>query len=289
MIKKKLNILSFLLTLFVAVGFVACDKIPEDDMREKGDIVLPDWQGQYILLDEFTGVRCPNCPLAAIQAKFLKKIFGDKLIILELHPSKNSLTQPVPATLAGTRSDLRSIDADVYNIYWGETVGLPKGLINREQAVGAFLNYPTWMATALEIYARKAVAELELTANFTDNTKTAIDIDISGKFIEDYIKDGELNIITMIIEDSIVVAQAMPAGTPPDMAYNHSHVLRKTLDNAWGIKILEPKPVAGTNFVKNYVGIALDANWFPNKLSIVAFISNASTREVIQVATVPVK
>jgi len=47
-------------------------------------IMVPDFEippsDRKVLLEELTGVRCPNCPAGAAVVKELKTLYGDKLV-----------------------------------------------------------------------------------------------------------------------------------------------------------------------------------------------------------------
>ena len=82
---------------------------------------------QNILIEDFTGHFCPNCPRAADVLKELHHTYGDKIIPLALHVS--SLADPGGS---GFEEDFRTtvgteLDAE-FDISSG---GLPKGMINR--------------------------------------------------------------------------------------------------------------------------------------------------------------
>jgi hypothetical protein len=89
MMKK---IIFCLVSLSLALG--SCDKIEEGNyVIDRGtnpiDTTTQDTVLRHvILLEEFTGVKCNNCPAANARAKELQSIYGEEnLILLGIEPS----------------------------------------------------------------------------------------------------------------------------------------------------------------------------------------------------------
>ena len=76
--------------MVVAVAMLtACEVIPE------GERLIPvetEETNRKILLVEFSGVNCNNCPTAAEEGHKLQHLYGEKLVIVEMHPASNALT-----------------------------------------------------------------------------------------------------------------------------------------------------------------------------------------------------
>lgn len=262
--------------------FFACDKIDEDKQREKtasGGGELAGWEGKYVVLEDFTGVRCVNCPKAATAAKAIKDLMGDRLILIELHPSEHSLTKPYSGD-----SDLTNATAKVYYDYW-KVQGLPSGMLNRQQQPGKTSGAPDqWMGLAMAIYKEKPAATMEMTATLSGE---AINVSVNGEFKENYTVDGDINLITMVLEDNFSVTQTIQ-GAPPQKGYIHSHVLRKAVGGDWGVKVLDTKPALGTK-ISHTTNVDIDAIWKKENLSIVVLLCNSETKEILQAAHAKIK
>ena len=78
------------ITLVLSIALlVACEVIPE------GERLIPvetEETNRKILLVEFSGVKCNNCPIAAEEGHKLQHLYGEKLVIVEMHPASNALT-----------------------------------------------------------------------------------------------------------------------------------------------------------------------------------------------------
>lgn len=282
--KMKTRIIGLAVLLFgLSVSlWTACDKIADDEMLLGPEKIAPkpleedapiDSTLQYIVLEDFTGVQCPNCPKAAAEAHVLQKQYGNQLILIELHPEKAGVAEPYEG-----EADLRSAEAQTYFDYWKGT-SLPAGLVNRQttQMVG----YKNWSGAVQEISAQKPVATVNKVSAKLDGQ--TLSVEASGFFHADYAASGNINLIMMVLEDGFSGHQA---GTEQS-DYPHNHVLRATVGDVWGEQI-DVKPNAGARFTLAK-SIKVDAAWNTDNLSVVCLLTDADTRAILNAAKVKVK
>lgn len=261
----------------------ACDKIADDEMREVTDKVapndtLPGWQGKTVVLEDFTGVGCVNCPNAADIAHNLQLLMKDRLILVELHAETPQIGENLVAPQVEGDVDLRSADAKEYSLYWN-VPGLPAGLINRQQATGKALARGRWEAAARAVYEEMPVATIEATATLSDGQ---IAVSAKGAFSQAY-ECKDVRVMAMVLEDGFSVTQLTPSGA--QAGYAHNHVLRKTLDEAWGKTVLTAAPAMGTTF--EYESKAsVESNWNPANLSVAVMVCNGETKEILNATKV---
>lgn len=258
--------------------WTACDKIPDDEMRIASD--LPEWQGKTVVLEDFTGVGCVNCPNAAEIAHGLQTLMGDKLIVVELHPDNTSQLSSLTAPLAEGDADLRSAMATTYATFW-KVEGLPAGLINRQQASGETVQRGRWRGQAISVYGEVPVATVEATASLSGSS---IAVSASGAFSQAYTAEEGLHVLVMVLEDGFAVTQRTPGGD--QAGYAHNHVLRAVVGDVWGNKVLDAGAIAsGTAFT--YTGnVGVDAAWKTANLSVAVLLCDAKTKEILNAAKV---
>lgn len=264
--------------------WTACDKIADDEMLLGPVKIAPkpldedapiDSTLQYIVLEDFTGVGCVNCPKAAAEAHALQNQYGNQLILVELHPDKVGMTEPYEGDV-----DLRSADAQMYYDYW-QGSNLPTGLVNRQTA--KMVGYRNWEGAVEEISAQKPVATVNKVSAKLDGQ--TLSVEASGFFHADYAASGNINLIMMVLEDGFKVHQAK--GTSVVSDYEHDHVLRATVGDVWGEKI-DVTPNAGERFTLTK-STAVDAVWNTDNLSVVCLLTDADTRAILNAAKVKVK
>lgn len=248
----------------------ACDYIAEEDrLIEVGQLApdpgqTPTATARNVLLEDFTGQRCPNCPTGTEVIEQLQEALGDRLVAVGIHGGP--LGFKGTATVAGLATEL----GDEYYNHWNLEYQ-PVALIDR----GPATNYPDWT---------KAVRD-EL-ANMSE-TKMEVEAALSGEAIRITVREERLGgdysgkLQVWVVEDGIVAIQTMPDGTN-NRAYVHNHVLRAAVNGAWGdditLKTGESKEQSLTQ--------AVAGEWNPANLSVVAFVYNGDGVEQVVKAKV---
>ena len=153
--------------MLLSIGLLtACEVIPE------GDRLIPletEATNRKTLLIEFSGVNCNNCPLAAEEGHKLQQIYAGKLVIVEMHPASNKLTN------GGKKYDYTCPEADEYYKSWGLSI-LPAGVINMAPTNGSYyVPYQEW-GTAYKVSAGTiSPVEIEQNVEIDDHKNLLID------------------------------------------------------------------------------------------------------------------
>ena len=213
----KSNIQISLCSLLLVLGslLTACEVIPENDQFIPVEM---EETNRTTLIVEFSGLQCNNCPNAATTAHDLQEYYGDKLVVVEMHPASNTLTQA-----ARPEWDYTCPESDEYYKHW-EIPFLPFGVVNMSQKE----EYQTW-GTACQQSAMM-LSPVTLTQ--------AIQVDSCNiqivATIENLSYDGlSLEYIAWLTEDSIIGPQIMP-NKKTNREYVHNHILRDAITSTWG-------------------------------------------------------
>ena len=235
--------------LLSALLFAACDNIAEDEriIYEK-----PAPAKRIVLLEDFTGQKCPNCPNASETIETLLKDFGDNLVVVGIHGG--SLGFKGTAKLLG----LATAVGDEYYAHW-KLEYQPVGLINRQGAT----DFASWATKINEEIKKPTTVDLSLAA-VIDGTNIGITTSVLGTEGETV---GKLQVY--VLEDNITAMQLMPDGTA-NYEYVHQHVLRMPANGTWG----EDITVKEGETIKKSLAVPLDDAWNKDNLSIVAFVYN---------------
>ena len=238
--------------LLAAVLMTACSHIDED---EQLIYVKPAPVSRCVLLEDFTGQRCVNCPKAAEEIEKIVEQYGEDVVIaVSIH--SGPLGFHTNSRFVGLSTDV----GDSYFNHWGFDYQ-PVGLIDR----GSPAEFTSWSTLIREELQKTAPVEIEL-----EVTPEAEDYHLQAKVKGvDGNTQGKLQL--WIIEDNITAFQLMPDGTRND-AYTHRHVFRATVNGEWGDDIAVDE---GYEIAKDY-SIALDDEWDIQNLSVVAFVYNAT-------------
>jgi len=86
---------------------------------------------RVILLEEFTGHTCVNCPEATHLAHDLKETYGEQLLLLSIHAGE--LAEPSDSPF---EADFRTAPGTaIYNEF--APIGVPTGMVNRTESSGS--------------------------------------------------------------------------------------------------------------------------------------------------------
>lgn len=249
----------YITLLLAAIVMAACSNIDED---ERLIYVKPAAVERSVLLEDFTGQRCVNCPMAAEEIAKLHEQYGeDAIIAVSIHSGPLGFhTNP---RFLGLATDL----GDEYYNHWNLEYQ-PVGLIDR----GSPTEYTAWGTLIREELQKVAPVDVDITLTLGENNQIEINTTIQGV---DGNTQGKLQL--WIVEDDITAFQMMPDGTRNDN-YIHQHVLRAAVNGDWGedVEVQEGYTVSKTHT------FTFSDEWNPEKLSVVAFVYNSSG--VLQVA-----
>lgn len=255
--KKKIPILLSLLAL-MAVG---CSHIDES---ERLIYVKPEPAKRVVLLEDFTGQRCTNCPKANDVIEQLQSEYGHSLIAVGIHGG------PMGFKGNATTIGLATTLGDGYYSHWNLEYQ-PVALVNRHEPV----NYSEWMTEVREEAARPTTLSIEGYAALLD-FRLSMSISVTST---DGATSGHLQV--WLVEDSIRALQLMPDGSP-NHDYVHNHVLRTDINGVWG----EAFSLAEGEMKEFSYEKDIDPAWNPENLSIVTFAYNE--QGVIQASMIPI-
>ena len=82
---KKFNLLSILLLVSVGFFFSACDQTDPPYLADNETEFVIDTNKKKVLIEDFTGYTCGNCPNAGVIAHDLEHLYKERVIGIEVH------------------------------------------------------------------------------------------------------------------------------------------------------------------------------------------------------------
>ena len=286
--KSHKNIFLFYLLILVGSCFLSCDKI-EGPFKEKALIdnvsCPPGIFGSQsvvkkVLLEEFTGHTCGNCPASHEISASLKQLYGNKLIILSVHAG--SFAMPKNYTNGSYSYDFRSsCGNDIDNTFGNDAAGLPNGLIDRKTVNGNAIIRPTaWATEVQKSLSNTAIAGLQIATNY-ETSDNKLCTSIQTEFVNNV--EGTYKLLVYLTEDSIINWQKDYRKTPENIPdFMHRHVLRASINSSFGENIARGQIQSGAKIVRNFKTI-LNPTYKANHCSVVAFLVDSASAEVMQV------
>ncbi|MBI5916345.1 MAG: Omp28-related outer membrane protein [Bacteroidetes bacterium] len=263
----------------------ACEEIPPvvtGSMGQGGGGTPVDDQKRQVLIEEFTGVRCVNCPAGSALIEDLLAQNGERLVAVSIHAGEFS---PPYST---SQYDFRTAAGDQILSYVGEPFGYPTAVVNRRKFDGQFdlqLGQGDWAGYIAEEKTLLPKVRIDIAPDFDNGTR-----ELTAKvtlFVDETIGDPDVRLSIMITESGIQDAQLTPASSTPDPNYIHKHVLRGMMTNYDGAPISEALN-AGAEIEQTYT-LTLPDEWKEENCKIVAFISLAgASKDVLQAHEVDV-
>jgi thiol-disulfide isomerase/thioredoxin len=253
----------FLFLSLLTLGFfISCDKIEKDNFTDP-DASFP-WLGKKVLIEDFTGVKCPNCPDASNELKAIEELYPDKVIGIALHAGFFAKPGGVFET------DFRTEGGEELAEFFSPE-SFPIGMVNRQgYPDNVLLNYTDWASNVNEQLLQTPTIELSISES--DNRIT-----IEARRLSD--GNNNLKLVVCITEDKIIDKQYYYSDLIED--YEHNHVLRKIVNGTWGTNV--DLSTSSKPFPFDYT---LESDWVRSNCNVIAFVYDSSNKEILQVEKV---
>lgn len=293
-----------LIILFFA--FVSCDKVKNPRIEKKCDfssIHLVDSNTSVInvrkvLVQDYTGHTCGNCPRAAEDLETIIAANPGKIVGMAVHAG----LQFSPPKLPGFPEDFRTTAGSQWDTYFSmSTISLPKGTINWAQTPYS-QSRSTWAGHVATQLSSPQKAKLFMKTS-VDTVAMAVKVETKVTLLQ--ATNNDVKMVIVLTEDSIIARQkdyTPPVGATVENLdeipnYVFMHVLRGDINGTWG-EVLKTGPVAaGTEISSVNCG-----NLYPwgnlkknlKNMSVVAIVytrdaGSGSIREVLQVEKIHLK
>lgn len=267
------------------VLLMGCDRVNDPLVEPTGNNGNPG-NGtvmRKVLLEDFTGHTCVNCPAAARVASSLKDVYEEDLIVVGVHCTSTFAAPANPPNPNGSyATDFRTPAGDAYenalNIFF-----LPNGAVNRKPFNNSItLGSAAWGSAVADVIGQEADFDIwfsQLQHDPDNNTVTAeVKVAVLNPVTGDY------NLTIYLTEDSVIDWQKDLEADPDDVPdYVHRHVLRTNLNSAWGAPVVVGQALAGDTITLTYTNFSMNPAWVADHCSLVAYVHNNNTYEVMQV------
>lgn len=275
---------SILIFCLIAMMFYSCDKISSPYAIVKRSNIIDtvfNWDTvvavRRVLLEDYTGHKCVNCPEATIAGKTLESQYGGKLIMIEVHAGYYALPGTGDYIL-----DLRSQAGEDWNNFFMITNN-PSGLVNRKTfGTQRVLTFDIWGNSVNQIINTNPEAELIMTCTYDTTTRVVKPV-IYTRFLSTL--NGTYKIILCVLESGITGAQKNnnpSVGPTPDwFNYTFDDVVRGSMNGSWG-EILTSSVNTSTTYLGRF-SFTLNPSWNYKNCSILAIVYNDQTKEIVQV------
>lgn len=280
---------SYLVLIATLSLFSACDMIEPPFVEEQdGEVIdttefpVPSFSSyanpvKKVLIEDFTGHKCVNCPEAHDIAADLKDLYGEQIEILAIHAG----------FFAKTDNDKYSYDfnTDVgteLNDFFETNDAFPIGMISRVSDNGSYLiSKDNWGTVVDTLVDNSPTAYIQIVNDFHE-TENRLGTHVNTEFLSNL--NGQYMLAVYLVEDSIIATQKAEVNqVSTDIEdYVHLHVLRDDLNGSWGSTIVNGAVSANFDTTLSYA-YDFNSNWVAKNCSVIAFVYDNITKEILQV------
>ncbi len=302
--KKLLAILSIASLVITSCDYVEVPNVGTVAVNDACDTVFSFSAAtdnrRNVLVEDFTGHLCGNCPGAAYELEQLANTHGDTLIVIAVHG--NTSFNEVQSGTGKYETDWRTEEGEQIMSEFNIPSSLPRLMINREQSSPPFYFYNTNQLST-EVPARTGQ-----TADFAIKCEGAMlaDRTVCAKVEVEVLNtvSGNYSVVSCLVEDDIQDYQTVYSGQHPDYTgasddtysdYIHKHVLRDIFGH-FGVNEGGPAlsgsiwgdPITGTTNagdLKQFVlsSTPMPVEWDETHMYVVSYVYEDTTLEVLQV------
>lgn len=232
----------------LALMFAACDKIDENERYSEATGINED---RKVLVEEFTGQFCPNCPLGHKALENIKAIYGDNAVIVSIHAGDMAFDDP--------EYGLKTPEGDTYAAKWG-IQQYPSAVVNMTGSV--MDDRSMWQGAVFQAAKLAPTADITLEANVVDGkiTITSILKSLTAKAASYQLWITEDNIATLQLDGEEYIEN-----------YTHNHVYRASVNGIGGESVS-----LSSDGVTVKHSIPVDTRWNTANINVVAFLYNAN-------------
>jgi len=179
-----------LLSLFILSLTFSCDVIEKDNFTDP-EADFP-WVGKKVLIEDFTGYKCTNCPQASSELKTIEELYPGKVVGIAIHAG--FFAQPSGDFITDFRTTEGNELADFF-----EPEVFPIGMINRQgYPQNILLSYTDWASIAGEQLLQAPTIDLSI----SEENNSVI---IQARRLSE--SNNSLKLVVCITEDGIIYKQ----------------------------------------------------------------------------------
>lgn len=311
-------LLAFPLFLFVLYN-ASCDYVDNPIAPVYGDLdtslypgpgfyVFPEFSetfpssDQNILIEDFTGHRCGNCPGAAVIAHDLKEANPGRVFVASVHASPTDGFQYVSVDGDGEypkySHDFRTPEGNDYVVDINGFTGNPEGMVNRKIEDGSNWRFaPFWPEVVNDILSSNdpLMMNIQVETNYYTETR-GLFVHVQSKTLEAI--NGDYTVVVYLIQNEDIDWQkdySLPSEEQDVEEYHHKDVFLGTINGAYGTPLFSGDAPQDEFFENHYsyeipenIDIIGNSAGEETGLSIIAYLMDNASYEIIQVTEVAI-
>lgn len=273
----------FLTITIVAVSMASCDQLDDpvegivEPIPEEYNVpaIEPNYfDNQRVLIEDFTGHQCGNCPDANVVLIDLYNSHSGQVIPLAVHAGSLATTNeeyPTDWTCAEGDEYWQSLDIPVN----------PIGRVNRSDNEGISLLPSQWEEALTPLLSQDPAVGMRLVIN-DEFDADKLFIHVHNTWLQ--AGSGEYKLALLIVENHLVGPQLWYGNDPEYIEeFEFEHVLRGSVTGAKG-EVVATDPVQGDAAQFDYV-FTWNDEWIKENCDVIAVLTEVESGRVVQVTS----
>lgn len=261
-------------TIFLIALISGCDYISDPVKDGFGGQPGNQEVKRIVLLEEFTGHQCQNCPDAHAISRVLKDQYGAQLAVVAIHAGNfANISSEYPyefRTAAGN---------ELFAFFNGFAV--PSGMVNRRDYSSSRTQLKSsgqWGALIAEEVAKDPDIDIRISKTYNGGSRQlTVKADLNGLRSV----SGNFRLSVFLTESGIIAPQKH--GSQRIENYVHNNVLRAALNSAYGVPVMDGGIARNKSESYEYV-LNLPNTWVAENCEVIAFVYDADSYYVSQAA-----
>ena len=280
--------ISILASIVFIFGLSSCEEVPPpidffvplaDSTFVASDV--PQKQAKVVVLEEFSGVKCVNCPQGNTFVEGLLEEHDDQLISMTLHAGQFAIP------LSSSEESFSTEETEIIDDFL-EVGGYPAATVDRIQFSGqdfVSMTFPfsSWATAVEERIQTSPSVNLTLSKVEADESERYYRLKVEMIYTEDLSKNNNLSLFILesgIIDPQLTSDPAVVGGYIGE--YEHNHVVRTMLTSPLGTSVNDGGIVKGLTVIKEFE-VNFEESWDLGHLEFVAFVHNSGdSKEILQ-------
>ena len=270
--------LFYIFAAAVAMTLASCDQYDGDErfeiITEEGGSTGGDTSESFtrrILVEDFTGQGCVNCPIGAqLLTQLKEEVYGERMITVSMHAGGLSLGYPLHSEIAEEYMNALSVKNN------------PALGINKKTAWDGVID--NW-TSLISQEAADETADMDITMASTLNGRE-LEVLYSVDFCNDV--TDSLGVQIYLIENDIIDYQSTPQGHNEE--YQHNHVFRMSLNDVWGKTLKgesgEIRYLKGEKYYGSTAKVTIPEDYNIDNCALVGYVFTYSDDETKHIAEV---
>jgi hypothetical protein len=303
-----MNMTKYITAFFLAGIFVftSCDKVenayPEPETELDVSLYPGNWsdymeneypefpnlssQAQNVLLEEYTGHRCNNCPNAAIVANDLAANNPDRVFVAAIHASPGGMSSfqqfdPNASSFYTNHTNDEGLSYGEYFQNGFNFFGNPQGTVNKQVVDNKMFDFSgTWATRTTNLLANTDVKiRMQSVFNYYETT--------NGGYLHVQLEKTNnlsvpINTVVYVVQDTLTDWQVMPNNSyNPEYIHKNKHL--GSIDNRpFGRLAFGSSSASGEQIILDYA-YKLPNILDPENLHFLIYAYNTETYEIYQV------